>query len=428
MNLRKSLLQGDKELVIFGAGYIGYSTAAFYAKKGVASTLIDIDQKKVSTINHGKPPYKDIETWIGFDLHPFTNLIKSTSDWWKIVSRGNPVYFISVNTEKNGEPCDEALKDVCAKIAQDPKKPLIIVESTVAPSWTDKIIRSILGKKTKIAIAPRRDWFTLPGMTVETLDRVVGATNKKALKEALSVLGIISQKIHPASNYHVSEMVKSIENAYRQVGVALSYQLALAFPEINIREVLELCATKWNMDEYYPSIGIGGYCLPIAPMYIMSGTENPMTIFKKTIEVDKEMPQIIANSLSSQKIKSICLLGIAYKGNLKVHTSSPSLRLSKILLDMGFEVGINDPLYDKNELMKLSNALIVDFPQDLHGFDCIIVACDHNQYTAVNKEELYTNIEGCKRILDCFGVWFELKDKLESLGIEYHIIGDKNWL
>jgi len=219
MSLRKSLLQGDAELVIFGAGYIGYSTAAFYAKKGVASTLIDIDQKKVSTINYGEPPYKDIETWIGFDLKPFTNLIKSTSDWWKIVSRGNPVYFISVNTEKNGEPYDEAMKDVCSKIAKDPKNPLIIVESTVAPNWTDKIIKPILGKKAKIAIAPRRDWFTLLGMTVETLDRVVGATNQKALKEALSVLGIISQKIHQASNYQVSEMVKSIENAYRQVGV-----------------------------------------------------------------------------------------------------------------------------------------------------------------------------------------------------------------
>ena len=87
MSLRKKLLQGDAEIVIFGAGYIGYSTAAFYARKGVASTIIDIDPEKIKIINQGRTPYKDMQTWIGFDVSPFNSLIKATSDWDKVTCK-----------------------------------------------------------------------------------------------------------------------------------------------------------------------------------------------------------------------------------------------------------------------------------------------------------------------------------------------------
>ncbi len=428
MSLRKKLLQGDKEIVIFGAGYIGYSTAAFFARKGVASTIIDIDPQKIEIISQGRTPYKDMETWIGFDVKPFNALIKATSDWLKVILRGNPVYFISVNTEKDGEPWDNALSDVCSKIAKDPGRPLVIVESTLAPNWTDNIMKPILGSRAKIAVAPRRDWFTLPGMTVETLDRVVGATSKKTLGQAISVLSIISTKIHSASSHRVSELVKAVENAYRNIGIMLGYEISLAYLNTNIREVLRLCGTKWNVDEYYPSIGIGGYCIPIAPKYVLSGTEIPIQLFHAAMDVDRKMPRIIAYRLFERGIRTALILGISYKGNLKVHIASPGLRLADALMDQGIKVSIHDPLYSREELEQLSNASPVDYPNSTQNIDCIIVACDHDQYKAIPKEKLYETLEGCKRILDCIGIWAELKDKFKTMGIEYHLVGDENWL
>jgi len=427
-NLSKQLLQGEEKIVIWGAGYIGYSTAAFFAKKGVSSTLIDIDEDKITKINEGNPPYEDMRTWLGFNIDPFTQIIQATSNWKEIVTKGNPVYFVSVNTEKDGEPWDYAIKDVCKKISKDKTNPLVIIESTIVPGWTDRIIKPILGNNAKIVIAPRRDWFTLPGMTVETLDRVIGASNQSVLEEAEETLKIISKKIHYANNYRISELVKSVENAYRNVGISLSYELTLAFPDVNMREVLSLCATKWNMDEYYPSIGIGGYCIPIAPLYVLSGTEKKISLFDDAMRIDSKMPHVIVNKLSELNIRSVCILGIAYKGNLKVHISSPSVRLAKLLLDNGFDVGINDPLYSDEELKKIVDAIIVKFPDEIYGWDCIIVACDHNQYKALDKKKLYSNLNGCRKILDCFGIWGDLKDKFSSLGIDYHMIGDRNWL
>ena len=52
-------------------------------------------------------------------------------------------------------------------------------------------------------------------------------------------------------------MVKSVENAYRHMDITLANQLSLAFPGDNIREVLKLVGTKWNLETFHPGIGAG---------------------------------------------------------------------------------------------------------------------------------------------------------------------------
>ena len=424
--LVKKLLFGETRIVVFGAGYIGYSTAAFYAKNGIHSILIDIDEEKVNKINKGQPPYPELQGWLGFNVAPISHLIEATTDWTEATKPETKVIFICVNTEHDAKPWTDALKDVCQKIANHPEDPLIIIESTMAPGWVDTIVRPILFGR--IAVAPRRDWFTLPGMTVETLDRVVGATDPETLTEAISVLGIISKKIHPASDHKVAEMVKSIENAFRHVGIALSYQLAVGFPHIDTREALRLAATKWNMELYQPSTGIGGYCLPLAPKYLLSATDTDISIFEEAIKADKLMPYQIGKNLKKNGVESACILGIAYKGDLKVHIASPGLRLAAVLESMEIRTSIHDPLYDSEEIRKLSSANPVNSLTSLHLFDAIIVTCDHIQYKTIDQEQLLNGLTSCKIILDAHGVWEKYRDLFEEKGIHYRVIGEPDWI
>ena len=67
------------------------------------------------------------------------------------------------------------------------------------------------------------------------------------------ILSIVCKKLHAASSYKVSEMVKSVENAYRHMDITLANQLSLAFPKDNIREVLKLVGTKWNLETFFKS-------------------------------------------------------------------------------------------------------------------------------------------------------------------------------
>ena len=102
----------------------------------------------------------------------------------------------------------------------------------------------------------------------------VKKTDNKSTKVTKDVLSIVCKKLHPASSYKVSEMVKSVENAYRHMDITLANQLSLAFPRDNIREVLKLVGTKWNVEAFHPGIGAGGYCIPLSSRYILSQVKN----------------------------------------------------------------------------------------------------------------------------------------------------------
>ena len=101
-----------------------------------------------------------------------------------------------------------------------------------------------IGKNILLCVAPRRDWFIEGVKNLENLDRVYGSTDAKSGKVAKDVLSIVCKKLHLASSYKVSEMVKSVENAYRHMDITLANQLSLAFPKDNIREVLKLVGTN----------------------------------------------------------------------------------------------------------------------------------------------------------------------------------------
>ncbi|GAH21056.1 unnamed protein product, partial [marine sediment metagenome] len=60
--------------------------------------------------------------------------------------------------------------------------------------------------------------------------------------------------------YKEAEIVKAIENSLRHIHCVYAQELALAYPEIDIRKALKLAATKWNVEEIYPSLvgGTGG--------------------------------------------------------------------------------------------------------------------------------------------------------------------------
>jgi len=229
-----------------------------------------------------------------------------------------------------------------------------------------------------------------------------------------------------ASSYKVSEMVKSVENAYRHMDITLANQLSLAFPKDNIREVLKLVGTKWNVEAFHPGLGAGGYCIPLSSRYILSQVKNisKLSLLRETIKTDDSMGKLIANSIAKKGFKNIGVLGLSYKGNLKVSVLSKVIPLVKFLIKKKLKVRLFDPYFSKQEIYDAVKIKTFNFPKDLTGFDCLIVAVDHKEFK-ISSKKLNRFTSNLKFILDNMGVWKD--NKLNKL-IEYHISGDKNWI
>ena len=434
----KNLLKSKKfKIAVWGTGYIGLSTMVYFAKKKIKCIGYDINKEKIKKINSGTLPLSDLRKWFGFDIRGLVkqNYLKATSNYKNLITKEFLVHFIAIPTEKDGKPYYKPLMSVLnniSKIKQENKTPpIIIVESTLAPKVSDKKIipflkkkKMIVGKNILLSVAPRRDWFIEGGKNLENLDRVYGSTDKKSTKVTKDVLSIVCKKLHVASSYKVSEMVKSVENAYRHMDITLANQLSLAFPKDNIREVLKLVGTKWNVEAFHPGIGAGGYCIPLSSRYILSQVKNAnkLSLLRETVKTDDGMSKLIANSIAKRGLKKIGVLGLSYKGDLKVSVLSKVIPLIKFLIKKKIKVKLNDPYFSNKEIYDAARVKTFSFPKDLPNFDGLILSVDHKQFK-IRKKILKKYLKNCKLIIDHDGAW-----KKYNLKNNYHLSGDRGWI
>ena len=442
-NYAKLLREKKKKIGVWGAGYIGYSTMAHYAHRGVVCLALDVVPEKVEAVNRGELAVVGLQEWLGIDVKPMVQngLIAATLDVRRMLQDDVLVHFLAIPTEKDGKPYLKYLEEVIGRLSQLETRdsacpPLIIVESTLVPGTTDKLVIPVLeskglkvGRDVLIGIAPRRDWFVDNTKSLADLDRVYGGCNEAATQAMKEVLGIVCSRLHSATNHRSVEIVKSVENAYRHVEITLANQLSLAYPNSDLREALRLVGTKWNIGTFYPGFGSGGYCIPLSSQYVLAGAERPeeLTILSNTVRTDTEINRRIAQSIIQRGYRSVGILGLSYKANLKVSILSPTLPFTEELRRAGVVAKICDPFYSDDEIRRLAQVDSFAFPAGLEEFDAIVAVVDHRQFREGTPLVL-GHMKKVKFLLDNMGMWRELTDDFSRRNIEYHVAGDANWL
>jgi nucleotide sugar dehydrogenase len=436
------LLRGERMLGVWGTGYIGYSTLANFAANGVKCLGTDTDPSIVQAVNDGRIPIPGMEYWLGFNPKRLVEhgMIRATPNWSELLRNEIAVHMVAIPTEKEDRPWDGALRDVTEKIAKvksesnDP--PIMIIESTLTPNKTDQLVIPTLesaglkvGRDILVGVAPRRDWFISPEKNLKNLPRVVGGTTPDTTKLMIDVLSIVCDRLIAARDHRHAEMVKSIENAYRHVEITLANQLSLAYPHVDMTEVLKMVGTKWNIGTYHPSFGTGGYCIPLSSQYLLSGTLHPeeLSILKATIDTDSQLPQRVADSLAERGAQRVAILGLSYKGDLKVHVLSPTLAMAKRLKDKKVQVEIHDPYYSAEEIARIAAVDTFEFPDGLSEFDTVVITAGHQIYRAIPESTLLRNLSNCRLILDNIEETWRKFD-FRQLGIQYFVAGEREWL
>ena len=442
MELKRALLEGRKMIGVWGVGHVGYSCMSHFAEEGIQCIGYDVDLDKVQAINRGEMPVLNMDYWLGFAPASLyrTGIARATNSWQELIQPQVAVHFICIPTERMGEPFRGALMDVCRKLATyrenpPPEPPLIIIESTLIPGTIDREVIPFLegeglqiGRDFLLGCAPRRDWFSSPEASLKTLNRVYGGTDDLSTKALKEVLSIVCQNLVEAPNHYYAEAVKSVENAYRQLSVVLAFELSNAYPKVDVRKLLELVGTKWNMETYFPSLGVGGYCLPIASHYVIQGAERPeeLKLFEQTIQRGEEQPVRVVRSLVQRGAKHVGILGLSYAPNIKVHALSPAIKIAACLTEEGVEVKIHDPLYPPEEIRRLAEVEPFEFPEGLKMFDTVVVVSGHREYRILDHATLLECLSSCRLIVDNTALWKDVD--FQSRGIEYHLAGDANWL
>jgi nucleotide sugar dehydrogenase len=440
---REALIKGRAQIGVWGVGHIGYSTMSHYAVRGIRALGVDVDASRVEAINSGRLPVFAMDYWLGFDpQHLYAaGMARCTTDWRELISPGIVTHFIAIPTERDGKPYDDILADVCLKLTElrhvhTELPPLIIVESTLTPNSTDELIIPSLergglhvGRDVLLGVAPRRDWFTTPDRSLPTLPRVFGGTDARTTAAMRAVLGLVCAELVAAPDHLYAEIVKSVENAYRHMDVALANQLSLAYPHMDMRKVLELVGTKWNMETYFPSFGVGGYCIPLSSLYVLQGAPRAeaLTLLRETLATTEAQPRRVAEYVVERgDIGSVGIIGLSYSPNQKVWAQSPTLKMIPVLQEAGILVKVHDPHYTSDEIRAVAGVEPFSFPEGLAEFEAVLLVAGHREYTAYNQADILPHLGGCRLILDNTAIWSNYD--FGNLDLRYAVAGGVGWL
>jgi nucleotide sugar dehydrogenase len=193
----------------------------------------------------------------------------------------------------------------------------------------------------------------------------------------------------PVSKPEVAEMSKLYENCQRTLTIAYANEMADACHEIGIDpfEVANTSATKpFGYLPMYPSLGIGGHCIPVNPVYFMSTCNLPLlqqAHERMTTRPSRIASQLLTSILEENHRKhggtqrpSLLVVGMGFKAGQSDLSHSPGLQLLNFMRHSG-EVDLTfcDPLVKQEAIPEVPRLKDTLWKQEvLNTFSAIVVA------------------------------------------------------
>ncbi|HVE45968.1 MAG TPA: nucleotide sugar dehydrogenase [Acidimicrobiales bacterium] len=346
-------------VAVVGLGYVGLPLLVAAGKEGFAVIGLDTDRAKVQALRTGCSYVGDVS---GEDLTALEQ-VQFTTDHRVLVAAD--VIVIAVPTPlRDGGPDLSLVRAAAGDIARILRPgQLIVLESTTYPGTTEDLVRPILergglvaGRDFALGYSPERI-DPGSGRSVRETPKIVAGLGAMATDLACRFYGAVVDHVVPVSSTRNAEMVKLIENTFRQVNIALVNELATIASAIgvDIWEALDAAATKpFGYLPFWPGPGVGGHCIAIDPSYLSWKVEQRLGFGIGFIEharsVNNRMPAYVASRIGEAlngmgkplRGARVVVLGLAYKAGVDDVRESPALRVLRHLLDAGADCVYHD--------------------------------------------------------------------------------------
>ncbi|MDI9614244.1 nucleotide sugar dehydrogenase [Methanothermobacter sp.] len=409
-------------IAVFGLGHIGLPTAALFARAGFDVTGVDINKETVDKVNIGKSPIPEpgldelVAEVVG------SGKLKATADGVSAAGKSN-VMVVVVPTPVNSDNTSDlsAVISATETISEGLKKgDLVIIESTVPPGACENVVLPILEKTGLrasrdfgLAYTPER---ALPNNTLHEMQnnaRVIGGIDGKSAEMAAQLYSKVTRgEVIVVDDIITAEMVKLMENTYRDTNIALANELAVICESLGIDAIKAIEAANHHprVNLHTPGPGVGGHCLSIDPYFIVEMAEKhgvSARLIRTAREVNESMPfhvlDIIRDALESAGRdlagSRVGILGVAYKGDVADARETPTRPLVAALISEGAEVIVNDPHVDPDMIMEMG-VEPVSLEEALES-DCVVLMTDHSEYLEITPEMIVGGIFICTRpVLD----------------------------
>jgi UDP-N-acetyl-D-mannosaminuronic acid dehydrogenase len=384
-----------RKIAVVGPGIVGMPMAAMLAHARITegtptpAPVVVVQRNsatsgwKVDAINAGRSPIGGVEPDLDRLVKEAVDagLLGASHDY--AVLADADMILVSVQTDRKGNepdygPLFEALTGIATALQQRPAGhvPLIVFESTLAPSSMATVIRDhfeqhglIEGRDILLGNSPNR---VMPGRLVERVrcsDKIVAGLHPETPRLIARIYGrIVTEGALHQTNSMTAEVVKTLENAYRDVRIAYAAEVARYCDErdIDFFALRDLVNERLHQEDsassdsqavpsgglLVPMLGVGGHCLPKDGILLWwraleAGLDSSRSLILEARRINDESPaatlRLVERAFGSVDGRQVALLGAAYRGNSEDTRNSPTLYFARLLRERGAVVRIHDP-------------------------------------------------------------------------------------
>jgi UDP-N-acetyl-D-mannosaminuronic acid dehydrogenase len=238
-----------------------------------------------------------------------------------------------------------------------------------------------VGEDVFLAHCPER---VMPGQSFYELihnNRVIGGINQESAQLAKEIYESFVEGDLDLTDDLTAEMVKLMENTYRDVNIALANEFSLVAETlgIGIEKPISLANKHPRVKILSPGIGVGGHCLPKDPWFLIHSDPKNTNLILMARRVNEEMPERVASRirrfLKDIRSPKIIALGMTYKPDSDDLRESPSLEVVRILKEEGYDVAAYDNFVEGHGYDSIAKIA--------KDADCVVVLVEH---TSIRKE------------------------------------------
>lgn len=418
-----------QKICVLGLGYIGLPYASTFATHGLKVIGVDVNSQVLDKLKEGELHIYEpgLRTLVQAALRS-GNLV--------VVPEPEPAdaFIIAVPTPFREEKRADLSYVISASQSIVPhlrRGNLVMLESTSPPRTTVDVVQPILeqsglkaGEDFFLAYTPER---VIPGQILRELienARVIGGINPASSEAGRDLYSTFVRGEIVLTNATTAEMVKLMENTYRDVNIAIANEFARLAERfgVDIWEAIPIANRHPRVRILNPGPGVGGHCISVDPWFLVEAAPDLCPLIRTAREVNDGQPEyvleMIRRSVGNLKDRKFAVLGLSYKEDVDDLRESPAIEICRLLVREGACVTAYEPYKPdyKNDEFDTANTLAAV----LQEAEVLVLLAGHSALRNLEPFVL-AQLTPARVIVDCRNIW--KAQEWEEFGFQVHRLG-----